>query len=94
VIAASWDGSVAVAEGDSGGPVTAQDSPVPAIGFRQPYVYGVGTISRWRQGSSVPAGHRRRGDHVFTSGCGTRPLQELLAYYQVLTVFSVSLMTG
>jgi hypothetical protein len=91
VLAASVDGSVAVAKGDSGGPVAAQASPVPAIGFGLPY--GVGTISAGDTDVPCPRGTVAQATTCFQH-VWYAPLQESLAYYQSMTFLPVSLMTG
>lgn len=92
VFAVSVDGSVAVAEGDSGGPVASQASSVPAIGFGLPY--GVGTITG---GGNVipcpPGGISQPGVRCFQR-VAYAPLQESLAALQAVTFLTVSLMTG
>jgi hypothetical protein len=90
VVAVSRNGGVAVATGDSGGPVAAQDAVVPGTGLQLPYVYGVGTISGEDRGALVPC---PRGTVAqATTECSQRvvyaPLLESLAFMQVF------LMTG
>lgn len=91
VVAASRNGGVAVATGDSGGPVAAQDAVVPGIGLQLPYVYGVGTISGEDRGAVVPC-PPGTVPPLTTPICSQRvtyaPLQESLAF------MTVSLMTG
>jgi trypsin len=85
VIAASHDGSVAVAGGDSGGPVTTN-------AFQPSSVYGVGTISGGDLDIRCP-----QGTVAQTTPCYQRvtyaPLQESLAYYRT-PLFDLHLMTG
>jgi hypothetical protein len=87
VVAASRNGTVAVARGDSGGPVAAQDAVVPGAGLTLPYVYGVGTISAGEDEVECP-----RGTVAQATTCFQRvwyaPLQESLAH------LNVSLITG
>jgi hypothetical protein len=86
VVASSNDGSVAVAGGDSGGPVTTN-------AFQPSSVYGVGTISAGDNVIPCP-----QGTVAQLTVCYQRvaysPLQESLAYYQTTTFLDVSLMTG
>lgn len=92
VLAASVDGSMAVAKGDSGGPVASQAAPVPAIGFGLPY--GVGTISGGDAEIPCPRGSvASQGTKCFQR-VWYAPLQESLGLYQSLTFLTVSLMTG
>jgi hypothetical protein len=87
VSAWSEPGPFAVASGDSGGPVAAQDSPTESTGGIV-YVYAAGTISGGNTAVSCPSGSTAQPGQTCLRRVFYAPLQESL------TSYGLTLMTG